>query len=319
MNRFFVLILTTLFLYSCDKTPISDTATNQNKGPFVDDELRDSQGEFIENLPGIAPGLIPSDEYLQDRVSHSNYGYGAASNLSPTISVNHEGGTYNSELEVDINCAKNGDYDCTAIAYSLDGSIPSFEGNYINENTVTVSIGSNGEGTYILKAVGRSATGKIGAIRTYNYRIDNSVPNISFDPIPGEYNQTKTVTVSCTSCQAIKYKINDGGDNIVNGQEITFSLYGHGLYEINVSYKNNSGDWIDINNPETYNINILCNGSEISSTGSWPCTHTCSSDNEFELSSAVLNNSACDCVETHQWNSEQQKCVVKNEIFLLTF
>ena len=98
-----------------------------------------------------------------------------------------------------------------------------------------------------------------------------------------------------------------------------FTLNQPGTYPLTVSYLNNAGDWVE-QNEVVYLINFRCNGREISTTGLIPCTYTCDYEaSEFGLGGANYNNTSCDCIETHRWSSEEEKCIVKNEILQIIF
>ena len=314
-----------VFLGACNDPPVNQTSADRAKNSGVGNQaLREATPEFANTFSEISPGLYGDPSFLENRGTHEGSGYDSSRNLAPTISVDpgaDSGVKYYDVFDVDITCAQNGDYDCTEIAYSINGTDPNFEtGNKVTGNTHTVEIGGDGPGSYTLKAVGKSTTGKIGAIRTYNYYIYDRNSQVIYDPIPGTYYQAIDVRISCgdnENCQAIKYSINDGSEF----ERDEFSLNVQGSYTLEVSYQNAEGDWVS-EDPVSYIINFQCNGYEISETGSIPCNTDCSNsslDSEFRLPGANFNNMGCNCVETHHWSHEEDKCVVKKEILQLIF
>ncbi len=117
----------------------------------------------------------------------------------PLTQVSLASGTYHTPLTVELHCSDVGD-GCDGIAYSLDGSTPSFLGSVLPSSGSSVTVGP-GSGTYTLKFRSRDKQGNLEEVRTVEYQIAlpceaGRISSTGYEPCPyrcgtGKFENTK--------------------------------------------------------------------------------------------------------------------------------
>ncbi|MFO1527487.1 MAG: chitobiase/beta-hexosaminidase C-terminal domain-containing protein [Turneriella sp.] len=142
----------------------------------------------------------------------------ARDEVYPVSSASPAGGTYTTAQNVSMSCLDTGDADCAQIAYTTNGTDPTFDaaGNVTNGTLVTGMWSSPGSGTTTLKVRSRDEAGNVGATVSYTF-IADLPPTYSVTPISGsaipylteiEIVFSKTVTGAST---AANYALSGAG------------------------------------------------------------------------------------------------------------
>tara|TARA_B100000925_G_scaffold151762_2_gene113842 strand:+ start:4911 stop:5855 length:945 start_codon:yes stop_codon:yes gene_type:complete len=302
-----ILIFVSLITFSCQKK------VEQPDYP---------RAEFVETLPEIKEVIMPNDEEsslnLEEDFLQSTDDE-VPIDLAPTVYFSKEAGLYSEPIEVDISCEKNGDYDCEEVSYTINGVDPDFngEGIVVNKDEANILVGKV-DGTFIIKAVGKSSSGKIGSVRTLNYHIDSTNPVNIITPVGGDYFSPQDLLIECDSCSKIVYTIDGTEPDFKDGNEGDFQkVYlrigdEQGVTIIKYRSIDKAGNVSPVTTVK-YNIKFRCSGNEISSTGFEPCKYTCNENKIFELKSNN-NNTKCECKFTHAWDQKIFKCNLKKEV-----
>jgi hypothetical protein len=281
-------------------------------------EKTSSQEAFVETLPDINSSI----SVLQNDLTNNELIEDEKIDLAPTVYVDKDPGLYNEAIKIHIECEQNGDFPCSEISYTINDSDPNFIdiGNRISGSDVLIDLEE--DSTYSLKVIGRSQTGKISTVRTFNFQIDSSVPLTTILPVAGDYFSPQDLAISCSGCNKIAYTLDGSepdfeGSNPVENSNFVNLKIGQDQGEFVVSYRSmdDAGNVSEISTAR-YNIKFRCAGNEISEDGFLPCTYICSDSTWLEKSSNY-NNSQCLCIESHFWSSEGLNCFLKKDIFYI--
>ena len=319
-----VIFLLNIFLFSCVQEEIKDNSP---------------QDDFIETFSEVEDVILPpkklskssekkthkDDSSIEVRkIPESFQEILNAHDLPPTIHLKQEEGLYNGPTSLEVVCEQNGHYPCKSISYTINGDDPNFEnrGTIINKNNAEIIIGKK-NGSVSLKIVGRSTTGKVSAVRSFNFLVESSDREVLTSPVGGDYFSPQNINISCDKCKNISFTL-DGKEpefnqdnSRTNKNEINLRI-GEVQESITIKYK--SIDQIGkISKTYTtrYRIKHRCVGNEISPSGFIPCTYTCHEDGVLYQYSANNNNTSCICSETHFWNTNEKKCKLKNKVLNL--
>ena len=271
-----------------------------------------TQREFVETLPDIDDSLGADRESLK------------TSDLAPTVFVDQDVGLHSNNISVEITCEQNGDFPCDKISYTINDSDPTFNGvgTIVNADTSVVEIGE-GDGSYSLKIVGQSSSGKSSAVRTFNFQIDSTGPENTILPVGGDYFSPQELEIRCDGCTKISYTLDgsepvfDGSSFVEDSDNLSFRI-GENQGVVTVKFRSiDAAENMSEVMTATYDIKFRCSGNEISSSGFEPCSYTCHDSGEHFEYSANNNNTECSCVYSHLWNVDIGKCKVKNEIINL--
>lgn len=161
----------------------------------------------IENGLVIVTDAETGDQYIID---------GARKRVQPTAPIFSKGsGTYNKSLPLTISCKTTG----VTIYYTLDGTDPKSSSTRIsgtNKITMTLFQQTNNEtATYTVKAVTYKDGLYSSDVVEMNYSIKRQVENPEINIGGSDYDDERTITISCnTPGSTIWYSI-DGGSNYV--------------------------------------------------------------------------------------------------------
>jgi Chitobiase/beta-hexosaminidase C-terminal domain len=281
-------------------------------------EKDSSQEAFVETLPDINSSIfVPQSDQLNDELGEDE-----KIDLAPTVYVDKEPGLYNKALRIHIECEQNGDYPCSEISYTINGSDPNFLDVGERISGVEELIDLEEDGVYSLKVIGRSQTGKISTVRSFNYQLDSRNPVTTILPVAGDYFSPQDLTISCRDCIKIAYTLDgsdpefDGSNPVENSDFVNLRI-GEDQGEFIVNYRSidEAGNVSEISTAR-YNIKFRCAGNEISQDGFLPCAYTCSFSTWLEKSSNY-NNTQCLCIGSHYWSTEGLNCRIKNDVFYI--
>lgn len=123
------------------------------------------------------------------------------SNRVATPVFTPEAGLYNDPIEVSISCSESG----AIIYYTTDGSTPC-DTSRIYENPFTL------ENTATVKALARKDGMTDSEIASVTYTLDKIVAKPVISPEPGVYEDEVSVSISCSTKDAIIYYTLDGSE-----------------------------------------------------------------------------------------------------------
>ena len=131
-----------------------------------------------------------------------------------TPTFDPEEGTYTEAQNVTITCETE---DAT-IHYTTDGTEPTAESPVYGE---AIAVGE----TMTIKAIAMKEGMTDSEIASATYTINIPVPVVvaapTFTPEPGSYTEAQTVTIACTTEDAVVYYSTDGGESWTEGNTVT--------------------------------------------------------------------------------------------------
>jgi len=215
---------------------------------------------------------------LQTAVETANY---IIDKNAPTSSINKKNGLLSSDKTVVISCADA--VACNGIAYTTDGSDPSFSGGgsqIASGANTTISFDSSGDGILTLKYRSRDSVGNIEAIKEATFTIDETAPFSTVIDVAtttlftsGIYLEDKSVKISCSddiACTSIIYTL-DGSDpdfatslNVVEGNEVELSIgaLGTGSRELKFKGQDSAGN-IEATQTIAFDLDLLAPISQL--------------------------------------------------------
>lgn len=156
----------------------------------------------------------------------------ARDEVYPVSSASPGGGTYTTAQNVSMSCLDTGDADCAQIAYTTNGTDPTFDaaGNVTNGTLVTGMWLLPYGGPTTLKIVSRDEAGNIGPAASYTFTGPAQTPPVtSASPNGGVFTTAQNVTLSCSDtdsgCRRIVYTTDGSIPSFspVNGTIVTGS------------------------------------------------------------------------------------------------
>lgn len=141
----------------------------------------------------------------------------------PSITVNVPGGNFGGAQSVTISCSDL--VGTSQIIYTLNNTPPSFSplnGTMVPPPQVTINVGGNGDGTYVLRYLCRDLAGNTSPPATSTYTIDTNIPNITIGTQSTQYVSNAGGAISSASIQWQSnrngsYVVLDGGTDCNNG------------------------------------------------------------------------------------------------------
>ena len=170
----------------------------------------------------------------------------------PVSTVDHaDGYGATSPFQVVIT-ASDAVSDVSRISYTLDRTSPPFSGNetVVMGNTATVTIGSNGYNTYVLKYRAMDNVGWEEDVKTATYKYvsgDVQAPVSTVNPTSPHISKSSfTVTISATDnlvgVKSISYTLDGGVLHVVNGDETTVNITDNGPHTLIYFATDNEGN-----------------------------------------------------------------------------
>ncbi len=181
-------------------------------------------GNEVDFLDGDSDGTVDGIDTDGDGTSNDSILSDIQSDaVIPTMGISPSGGTYGTSQSVTATCSD--DVAPGMIVYTTDGSTPSSSNGTVHSpSSVSLTMGSSGNGTYTLKAMCRDAAGNDSAVSTEVYVIDDNVPAITAN-LASNYVSTgagaiNSSTLSWESDRNGSYSVRINSTNCTDGSTI---------------------------------------------------------------------------------------------------
>ncbi|MGV3667987.1 MAG: beta strand repeat-containing protein [Leptospira bouyouniensis] len=106
----------------------------------------------------------------------------------PTVSINPEGGNYGTPQNVSLTCSDTGGAGCSAIAYTTNGTTPSFSSScsITNGNLFTTPILTQDSNVTLINYRSCDHAGNVSQIYSNTYSVDSVLPSVTINSVlPG--------------------------------------------------------------------------------------------------------------------------------------